>query len=73
MVPEAVEEPLAIAIVADPPGGAVPCTPLLLLVDPLFPLLGDGAADAAPSTLIESLQRHTRLGRGVPLTGKNPD
>lgn len=73
IVPEGVTEPLAFAIVAELPGGAVPCGPLLPLVDPTFPLLGGGAADADPSTLIESLQGHTELGRGVPLTGKNQD
>ena len=73
MVPEVVTETFTFAIVAEPPGGAVACAPLLPVVDPLFPLLGGGAADANPSTLVESLQRHSKLGRGVPLTGKNPD
>ena len=55
MVPEVVTEMFNFAIVAEPPGGAVACEPLLPLVDPLFPLLGGGAADANPRTLIESL------------------
>lgn len=74
MVPELVTEPFTFAIVAETPSGAVPCAPLLVpLEDPLFPLLGGGAADAAPSTLMESFQAHIRPERGVPLTEKNPD
>ena len=74
MVPEVVAELFTFNIVAEPPSGAVPCGPLLVpLEDPLFPLLVGGAADAAPNTLMESFQEHTRLGRGVPLTEKNPD
>jgi len=74
VVPEVVAELFAFATTAVPSSGAVPCAPLLVaLEDPLFPLLGGGAADAAPSTLMESLQEYTRLGRGVLLTEKNPD
>lgn len=68
MVPEVVTEPFT--VVEELPSGAVPWTPLLLLVEPLpmaitdalFPPPGGGAADPDPSTLMERLQEHTRLG-----------
>jgi len=70
VAPEVVAGPLpfAIAIAAELPSGIVLCALLLtrlgplLVVDPLFPLLGGGDADAAPSTLVERPQEHTRLG-----------
>jgi len=75
VVPEVVTEPLPFAIVAELPitdACALLLMGPLLVLDPLFPLLGGGAADADPSTLLESLQEHTIQGIGVQLTGKNP-
>lgn len=66
MVPEVVAEPFV--VVEELPSDVVPWAPLLVgplpmaITDPLFPLLGGGAADADPSTLMERLQEHTRLG-----------
>jgi hypothetical protein len=83
VVPEVIAEPLPFAAVVKTPSDAAPWALLLTLLlltllligplDPLFPLLGGGAADADPSTLMESLQERTGLGGGVQLTGKNPD
>jgi hypothetical protein len=62
-VPEVVAEPLPCVVVTELPSCTVPCAPLLtgplltgplLVIDPLFPLLGGGAVDADPSTLVGS-------------------